>query len=205
MRKPIATIIMGMALIATVAGCTPLSAALGVGAAAGVAAYQERGIGGVARDLGISSRVLGSFARRDNTLVTNIGITVYEGRVLLTGQVKSASLRAKAVRLAWQVDGVKDVINEIHVTAEEGLLDTARDVLISTNLTAQITFDKQIMAINYSIKVMGGTVYLMGIAQNARELGRVKDHARNIAYVKRIVSYVRLKKNPPHKTHRANG
>ncbi len=204
MRNPFTTIAVGAALIVAVAGCTPVGAVLSIGAATGVAAYQERGIDGVARDLAISGRVLGKYARYDDTLITNIGVTVYEGRVLLTGEVKSANTRADAVRLAWQVNGVRDVINEIHINAGESFLNSARDSLISANLTARLTFDKQVMAINYSIEVTGGTVYLMGIAQNRQELERVKDHARNIAYVERIVSYVRIKKPTP-KTSRSGG
>ena len=51
-------------------------------------------------------------------------------------------------------------------------------------------------SINYSVETVDGTVYLMGIAQNGSELQRVQDHARNLAYVRKVVSYVRLKDDP---------
>ena len=183
------------AVVLAAAACTPVGAVLGVGAGAGVAAYQERGMDGVARDLATSSRILELYARNDHTLVKDIGIEVYEGRALLTGQVDTENKRADAVRLAWAVDGVKDVINEIHVTNDDTLLDTARDAWISTQLEAELTFDKQVLAINYAIETVGGTVYLIGIAQSDEELERVKNHARAISYVRRIVSHVRIK--PP--------
>lgn len=173
--------------------CTPVSAVIGAGAATGVAAYQERGVDGVARDLHVASRILDSYARHDHMLLKDIGVEVYEGRALLTGQVTTEQHRADAVRLAWAADGIKDVINEIHVTSEGGILDTARDAWISARLEAKLTFDKQVYAINYAVETVGGTVYLIGIAQNDGELERVKNHARSIEYVKHIVSHVRVK------------
>ena len=56
---------------------------------------------------------------------------------------------------------------------------------------------EKILAINYAIETVGGTVYLIGIAQNDAELERVKNHARSIEYVRHIVSHVRVKKPTP--------
>jgi len=180
-------------LLIMTAGCTPVGVVIGLGAGTGIAAYQERGVDGVARDLGLTSRILDQYARHDHTLVTGIGVDVYEGRALLTGQVDTEDKRADAVNLAWKVDGIADVINEIHVTSDGGLLDTARDTWISAQLETKLTFDEKILAINYSIETVGGTVYLIGIAQSDDELARVKNHARSIDYVHHIVSHVRVK------------
>jgi osmotically-inducible protein OsmY len=57
-----------------------------------------------------------------------------------------------------------------------------------------MTFDKKILAINYSIETVNGIVYLIGIAQNQEELDRVIAHARAIDYVRQIKSHVRVKK-----------
>ena len=195
-RIAVTSIALGGALLAT-AACTPVGVVLGIGAGTGLAAYQERGVDGVARDLGLSSRIIDQYARFDHTLLAHIGVEVYESRALLTGQVKTETERADAVRLAWKVDGIVDVINEIHVTSDGGVIDTARDSWISAQLEAKLTFDEKILAINYTIETVGGTVYLIGIAQNDAELERVKNHARSIAYVRHIVSHVRVKKPTP--------
>lgn len=202
-RNIIVSLCLGLGLSLSVGACTPVGLVLGAGAATGLAAYQERGVDGVARDLGTSSRILDMYARNDHTLVKDIGVEVYEGRALLTGLVNSEAARADAVRLAWQADGVKDVINEILVTSETSLLDTARDTWISTHLETKLTFDEKILAINYAIETVSGTVYLIGIAQNDQELERVKNHARSVSYVKHIVSHVRVK--APNQTARAPG
>ena len=59
-----------------------------------------------------------------------------------------------------------------------------------------MTVDTRIQAINYSIETSGGVIYLLGIAQSAAELARVQNHARNIRYVRRVVSHVILKDDP---------
>jgi len=181
--------------------CGPVGVVMGAGAATGVAAYQERGVDGVARDLKISSLVFDQFARANHILLKEVGVEVYEGRVLLTGQVETESLRAEAVRLAWTASGTKDVINEIHVTQDSNFLDTARDTWITAQLEAKLTFDEKVLAINYTIETVGGTVYLMGIAQNQDELDRVKNQAKSIAYVRYIISHVRIKDPQPQPAH----
>lgn len=190
--KPL-PLILALSIAIGVGGCTPVGVVLGAGAATGLAAYQERGIDGVARDLGTSSRIFEAYMSHDHTLVKNIGVEVYEGRAMLTGLVDNENIRADAVKYAWQVDGVQDVINEIRVNTDGTVLDSARDHWISANLKAQLTFDEKVYAINYAVETVGGTVYLIGIAQNDQELERVKNHARSIAYVQHIVSHVRIK------------
>lgn len=186
--------LISVLVFATLLGaCTPIGAVIGVGAAAGVAAYEERGIDGVARDLKIATNIKDSFLQFDHKLLFDIGIEVYEARVLLTGFVANEDVRANAVRLAWKTDGVAEVINEIVVTTEGGMIDTARDAWITGQLQSKLTFDDSIMAINYAVETVGGVVYLIGIAQSEAELERVTNHARSISYVQRIISHVRVK------------
>ena len=186
-----------LALGFTTTACTVVGVAVGGAAGVGVSAYSERGVDGVARDLALTSRVMEKLTSHDHTFITKIGVDVYESRALLTGLVDTEDQRADAVRLAWQVDGIVDVINEIYVTTEGGIMNTARDAWISTQLETKLTFDKKVLAINYSIETTGATVYLLGIAQSEDELQRVKDHARSIDYVRRIVSHVRVKQPLP--------
>lgn len=191
-------LVMGLSLTLGMGlgACTPVGVVVGVGAATGVAAYQERGIDGVARDLRIATSIKDRFLQFDHRLMTDIGIEVYEGRVMLTGHVNSEDVRANAVRLTWLADGVVEVINEVLVTDEGSVLNTARDGWVTAQLHSKLTFDTEILAINYAVETVGGTVYLIGIAQSAEELERVKNHARSISYVQRIISHVRIKDAP---------
>ena len=171
-------------------GCVGL--AVGAGATAGTAAMQDRGLGGVIDDTVIHGKVTSAYFANDVKFKL-IAAKVHEGRVLLTGTVPKPEDRIDAVRHAWKVEGVKTVINEIMVEDDSGILDLARDKWVSTQLRLKITFDSKIKAINYAIDTVNGTVYLMGVAQNEWELSLVSNHARNLDYVRRVVSHVRIK------------
>ena len=171
-------------------GCT--GAVVGAGAAAGVAAFEERTIGTVADDTKIAAQIRLAIMDRGPDYALKIGIEVFEGRVLLTGLVPTENMRAEAVQKSWSISGVKDVLNEIQISSGS-LIGTARDAWISTQLTTRIAMDEKIYSINYVIETVGGVVYLLGIAQNQMELNRVIAHSRNLKYVKKVISHVRLK------------
>ncbi len=179
-----------LALALTLAGC---AVAAGAGAATGVAAYQERGLEGKARDLKIELNIAEAWLRKDHTYATKMSIEVYEGRVLLTGVVDDANIRADAVRLAWTAQGVKQVLNEIQVAKGGDIIDYARDAWITTSLKSKLTFDENVYAVNYAIETVNGIIYLIGIAQDDKEMNRVLGHARNIDYVRKVINHVRVK------------
>jgi osmotically-inducible protein OsmY len=174
------------------AGCSPIELGIGVGAATGVAVAQERGLSGTARDTALSVQIQELWFRTNYEMFGRLSSTVNERRALLTGKVQDPEMRVEAVKLAWQVQGITEVINEIEVVNTSSPVDSARDFWITTQLRTQLTFDKNVYSINYSIDTVNGTVFLMGIARNQEELDRVTNHARNLAYVRRVVSYVRV-------------
>jgi len=111
--------------------------------------------------------------------------------VLVTGTVQNPDDRVEAIRLAWQVNGVKQVINEIRVADSEGVQGFVKDGWITTRLRTAMTFDRDIQSINYTIDTVQGTVYLMGVAHSQSELDRVVALARTIPGVKQVISYVK--------------
>ncbi|NQU62604.1 MAG: BON domain-containing protein [Rhodospirillales bacterium] len=172
-------------------GC--VGAVVGGGAAVGTAAYQERGVRGVARDIATATRIRTALINAGEQYITGVGIEVYEARVLLTGMIADEGMRAEVVRLVWATEGVKDVLNEIMIGASS-LRDFAKDAWVTTQLKSKITFDRDILAINYSIETVDGIVYLIGIAQNQAEVDRIIAHAQGINYVRKIINHVRVKK-----------
>lgn len=191
-----ACFLLGAALLAN-GGCTSL--VVGAGATAGVAAMQERGFKNSVNDNAINANLWRKYLEIDKQMFVDIEIEVVEGEVLLAGYVPTAGVEMTAVKTAWQTDGVKRVINQLKVGKEVGLIDAANDLLISTRIKTALMFDSRVYAINYNIETVDGTVYLMGIAQNKDELDRVISHVRATSYVKKVVSFVRLKDDPTRK------
>lgn len=178
-------------------GCSPIGLAAGAGATVGIAAAKEGGLPGAITDASIQVTINDYWFRHDVEMFRLLDLTVTEGRVLVTGTVPDPDMRVDAIRLAWQAEGVRQVINEVRVAESEGVKGYVRDTWITSRLRTQLTFDRDIQSINYSIDTVGGTVYLMGIAQDEKERQRVLDHARNMSYVNSVVSYVRLRGEIP--------
>jgi osmotically-inducible protein OsmY len=192
-------LLLGVVLPLSLSGCLA-GILVGAGAGVGVAASEERGLGGAASDSRIEADINDKWIHTSMEIENDVSLTIHEGRVLLTGTVPTPDLRVQAVRLVWEVAGVREVNDEIKVGADDaGFGSYARDVAISTELRTKLLFDSKIQSINYSVETVSGTVYLMGVAQSQDELDRVTSYARNISHVDRVVSYVRLKQDrvPP--------
>lgn len=172
--------------------CTPIGMATGAAAAAGNAASQEGGIGGAFTDASIKGKINELWFQYNIETFSKLSTTVDQGRVLLTGVVQNPQDRVEAVRLVWQVPGVKQVINEIRVADSEGIQGFVRDNWITTRLRTAITFEKNIQSLNYSIDTVQGVVYLMGVSMSQTELEKVEQLARTIPNVKQVVSYVKM-------------
>src|SRR5690606_1814354 len=115
-------------------------------------------------DTAIKAKINDAWLRYNIETFSKLSTTVNQGRVLLTGVVQNPEARVEAVRLVWQVEGVKQVINEIRVADSEGLPGFVKDNWITTRLRTAITFEKNVQSLNYSIDTVQGVVYLMGVA-----------------------------------------
>ncbi len=153
---------------------------------------QERGLGGYISDSEIQMRVNVVFFEHSHELYYLINANVYEGRVLLTGCLKDIQMQEDAVRLAWQVPGVKTVINETTVKTVRSFSEYAQDKWISTRLHSMIFLTSGVSSRNYEIIVARRVVYLVGVAKDQQELDLVIDLCRKVNGVEKIVSYVRL-------------
>ena len=176
--------------------CTPLGMATGAAAGVGTAASKEGGLGGAFTDAGIKAKINDAWLQYDIDTFSKLSTTVNQGRVLLTGVVQDPEDRVQAVRLVWQVGGVKQVMNEIRVADSEGAPGFVRDTWITTRLRTALTFEKNVQSLNYSIDTVQGVVYLMGVAMNQQELDKVTQIARTIPNVKQVVNYVKMVGEP---------
>ncbi|MCI5060862.1 MAG: BON domain-containing protein [Alphaproteobacteria bacterium] len=176
--------------------CTGLGIVTGAAAVTGIAAAQEGGLKRAYNDTMIKAQINDAWFKYDVDTFGKLETTINQGRVLITGVVQDPEHRVEAVRLAWQVDGVQQVINEIRVAESAGIRGFVKDSWITSKLRANLTFDRGVQSVNYSIDTVQGIVYLMGVAQNQVELNRVIETARTIKGVKQVVSYVKLAGEP---------
>ena len=173
-------------------GCAAVGIATGVGAVAGMTAAKEGGLKAGVNDAVIKTQINDLWFRKNVDMFRKLDLTINQGRVLITGVVQNPEDRVEAVRLAWQPKGVKQVINEIRVGDSSSVQGVAKDEWIKTQLRARLIGNKDVQSINYSIEVVQGSVYLMGVAQNQTELDRVIRVAQRVKGVKEVISYVKL-------------
>ena len=195
LRPALVALASGLLVAAvSLGGCVPV--VIGGAAAGATVVAQERSVSTAIDDSVIQGGIDKRLLEFDSAVFRKVDIEVVEGKVLLTGIVRDPRNRVDAARIAWQPDGVAEVINEIEISDDSTLSDAARDAWITTKLRARIIGDGEIYSVNYTIDTVNGAVYLMGIAQDQAELDRVVNHAREVNYVRRVVPYVRIKDAP---------
>lgn len=178
-------------LLATaVSACSPVSMMTSTGGLA----LEDRSTSDQARDTEIRLIASKRLLEEDSALFRAVGTQVWEGRVLLTGAVVRPENKLRVDKIVRGVPGVRDVINEIRVTAEGGLEAFAADTVAEEKLKVRLLADKEIKSVNYSVRVAGGVAYLLGTARNGPELDKVRSHAREVEGVKRVVSYITVQK-----------
>jgi len=197
-RRKVWPIVILLLAAGALNGC--VAAALTGVAVGGVVTVQERSAEAALEDTKINAAISTAMIEKDEKLFTKVDVDVVESRVLLTGSVPSPDDRIDAAKVAWSVEGVKEVLNELQVNDTSGLDDFAKDTWITTQLRAKTLGDLDINDLNYTFDTVNGIVYVLGIAQDQVELDRVTTHARNIAGVKKVVSYAVIKDSAKRKS-----
>lgn len=123
----------------------------------------------------------------------DVDITLYEGRLMLTGTMKSEDGRAKLIENAWKADGVKEVIDEIFVGDGTGFGQGVEDSRIDAAVKTRFIGNKTVVSSDYKIAVSNAVVYLIGVARSQAELEQAVELARTVAGVEKVVSHVALR------------
>ena len=174
-------------------GCSPTSILATGGGSALVVAEGERSMGDVIDDATIKVNIAAKFLNAGNNLFVNINTSVLEGRVLLTGLVNNQEIRIDAVRLVWEVEGVKEIINEIEIGDRSTLTDYASDLWINTQARGVAAKTVGIKSITFNFETIKGKIYIAGISSRPDLLDEMVTALKNIKGVNEIVNYVVIK------------
>ncbi len=187
-----------LALPLLLGACVETAVIGGTGTALGSAALQERGVKGAAADLAVRMEINDLWLKDSSgqIFMRDLNLQVQEGRVLVSGEVADADLRAQAIQLAWKASGVREVINEVEVGNAGGIRTYWTDSRIVRELEGRMLLERGVASVNYSVEAFNGVVFLLGVAQDQTELNRVLQLARNIASVRRVVSHVLMRDDP---------
>ncbi|MBB5517696.1 BON domain-containing protein [Amphiplicatus metriothermophilus] len=163
-----------------------LAAAL---ALAACACASSRTLGGTFSDMATGSELSAILVADREFDYSDVDVTLYEGRVMLTGTMRSEEGRRKLLANAWKADGVKQVIDEVLIADKTSVGQGLEDARIDQALRARLLSDRGVKSANYKFSVSQGVVYILGVARDEVELDRVLNHARSIAGVEKVVSH----------------
>ena len=112
----------------------------------------------------LSARIL----LMDKKYLLSVKTKVLDGRIFLTGKVDNPEEKLKLTKLAWETSGVRSVRNDIKIKEEFNFKQSAKDILITSQLRSAMIFNKNIKATNYQIDTYKKKIYVYGIAFNFR-------------------------------------
>ena len=120
---------------------------------------------------------------------------VLDGRIFLTGKVDEPEEKLKITKLAWETKGVRSVRNDIKIKEKFNFKQSAKDILITSQLRTAIILNKNIKATNYQIDTYKKKIYIYGIAMNSEEKDLVLKEAKEILDVEDVIASILLVEN----------
>ena len=174
-------------------GCSPVGTLASGGGATMVIAEGDRSLGTVVDDATIKLNLSAKFLKSENSLFLDVNSNVTEGRVLLTGLVDTQEIRIEAVRKVWEINGVREVINEIEVGNKTTLKEYMNDLWINTQVKSLAARTIGLRSFSYNFETIKGKVYIAGITSRPEQLQAIVESTKTIKGVNEIVNYVIIK------------
>ena len=122
----------------------------------------------------------------------NIKTQVLDGRIFVTGKVDNPEEKLKITKLAWETEGVRSVKNDLKIKEGFNFKQSAKDVLITSQLRSALIFNKKTKSANYSIDTYKKKIYIYGIAQTEDEEKEVLKEAKEILDVEDVIASILL-------------
>ena len=124
-----------------------------------------------------------------------LNVKVIDGTAILSGRVERAEDKLKMTKFAWETAGIKAVRNDIVIADQTSFQQRAKDILISSQLSTALLFNKKINSRNYNLETINGKVYIYGVARTTEELDEVIKEAKLISDVVEVVASIILADN----------
>ena len=155
-------------------------------------AFDPRTVGTQVDDSIMQKNLTGRILLIDKKYLLSVKTKVLDGRIFLTGKVDSPEEKLKLTKLAWETSGVRSVRNDIKIKEEFNFQQSAKDILITSQLRSAMIFNKEIKATNYQIDTYKKKIYIYGIALTSEEKDLVIKEAKEILDVEDVIASIIL-------------
>ena len=167
----------------------------GVGAIAFSSSAQEKGLGTSINDKVIYVKLRNAIYDWDPSVSQKISISVNSGSILITGTLNNIEKRIELTKVIWEVNGVKEVNNEVQISETNNLKNIAKDLASLGEIKARLMASKQLNSLNFSIDVVNNIAYISGIASSEEEISLVTQIAQEARFIKEVQNFVKVNKD----------
>jgi osmotically-inducible protein OsmY len=158
-------------------------------------AFDPRSIGTQIDDSVMQKNLTARLVLREKNYLLSISTKVLDGRIFLTGKVNDPEEKLQITKLAWETKGVRSVKNDIKVKEDFNFKQSAKDLLITSQLRTAMIFNKKIKATNYQIDTYKKKIFIYGISSTSEERKEVINEAKEIIDVKDVIASILLVEN----------
>ena len=155
-------------------------------------AFDPRSVGTQIDDSIMEKSLKTKILLRDKNHLLKVKTKVLDGRIFLTGTVDDPEEKLQLTKLAWETKGVRSVRNDIKIKEEFNFSQSAKDLLITSQLRTAIILNKEIKATNYQIDTYKKKIFIYGIAQTSDEKDLVIKEAKEILDVEDVIASIML-------------
>ena len=188
--KFILAILMGLIL----SGCVGVSSKGIFGTGVSIA-FDPRSIGTQIDDSVMQKNLTARLLLREKNYLLSISTKVLDGRIFLTGKVDEPEEKLQITKLAWETKGARSVKNDIKIKEDFNFQQSAKDLLITSQLRTAMIFNKKIKATNYQIDTYKKKIFIYGISLTSEERKEVISEAKEILDVKDVIASIILVEN----------
>jgi osmotically-inducible protein OsmY len=155
-------------------------------------AYDPRTVGMQIDDSIMQKSLIGRLTLTDKKHIINISVKVIDGNIYISGKVDEPEEKLKIIKMAWETKGVRSVQSTVSIKGNKNFKNTAKDILITSQLRTALIFNKLTKATNYNLDTINGKIYIFGIAMTKEEKEKVISEANEIHGVKEVIPSIYL-------------
>ena len=182
-------VLITLFIVSFLSGCVGVSSKGIFGTGVSVA-LDPRSLGTQIDDSIMQKNLSARLVIMDKKYFLSIKSKVLDGRIFLTGKVDNPEEKLKITKLAWETEGARSVRNDIKIKEKFNFQQSAKDILITSQLRTALILNKEIKATNYQIDTYKKKIYVYGIALTADEKGLVVKEAKEILDVEDVIASI---------------
>jgi len=181
-------------LFLIISGCVGVSSTGVFGTGVSIA-LDPRSIGTQIDDSIMQKNLVARLSLKEKKYFLALKVKTLDGRIFLTGKVDDPEEKLHITKLAWETDGVRSVKNDIKIKEGFNFKQSAKDLLITSQLRTALILNKNIKSMNYNIDTYKKKIFIYGIALTSSEKEKVIDEAKQILDVEKVIASILLIEN----------